>query len=222
MALLNRGKGTNWLDGFPWRLLRLGTSGGGHAFGVLSVWAWWERFTNWRYKVRPVGPDSFLLYSLSHYSDEARTLADGTELKQGDSIIELHFNNPHVTRLISQNQFSPWKALRLSARDIGVLEEAVIGGQLGQVKAIHGVTLLASTGIRLGFEVHRLPHSRYWGLVRYFMVGLIALHHPEGWERASRTRETMWPGEMWLGIETMRRRAREKTSGAIRNEHRPD
>ncbi len=207
MALLKRRKGTNWLERFPWRLLRLGRSGGGSAVGVLSVWVWWERFTNWRFKVRPVGPDSFLLYSLSRYSGKDRVLADGTRLHRGDSIIELHFNNPYITRLIGENRFTPWKGLRLAARDISILEERVASGSLGQVKAMHGVTLFAAMGHRLGFEVYRLPHSPYWGLVRYFMVGLIALYHPKGWEHASRTRETLWPGEMWLGTETMRQRS---------------
>ncbi len=123
--------------------------------------------------------------------------------------IELHFNNPHITRLISQNQLTPWRAIRLASHDIGILEEAVIDGPLNQVKAIHAITLFASTGNRLGFEVHTLPHTLNWALVRYFMVGLIALHHPDGWKHAARTRQTMWPGEMWLGIESIRKRAAE-------------
>ncbi|MGA7673340.1 MAG: hypothetical protein WBW04_23195 [Nitrolancea sp.] len=202
----------NWLNRFPWRLLRLGRSGSGRAFGVLSVWVWWERFTNWRFKVKPVGPDSFLLYSLSHYSDSERTLADGTSLHSGDPILELHFNNPQITRLISRNQFTPWKALKLAGHDIGILEEAVASGPLNQVKAIHAITLFASSGERLGFEVHELPHTASWALVRYFMVGLIALYHPDGWKQAARTRQTMWPGEMWMGIETIKRRAQMDTT----------
>lgn len=207
MALLNRDKTKNWLDRFPWRLLRLGSSGSGHAFGVLSVWVWWERFTNWRYNVHPVGPDSFLLYSVSHYSGEDRTLADGTHLRRGDELIEIHFNNPFITKLIAQNQFTPWKGLRLAAHDVHILEERILAGTLGQAKAIHAITLFAATGNRLGFEVHRMPHTPYWGLVRYFMIGLIALYHPDGWAHASKMRSSMWPGEMWLGIQSIRHRA---------------
>ncbi len=144
-------------------------------------------------------------------------LADGTTLRRGDSIIELHFNNPYITRLISQNQFTPWRAVRLASHDIGILEEAIASGPLNQVKAIHAITLFASTGNRLGFEVHTLPHTFGWALVRYFMVGLIALYHPDGWEHAARTRKTMWPGEMWLGIESIRKRAAEMKREQIKS-----
>jgi YkoP-like protein len=207
MALLGRNRERNWLNRFPWSLLRLGRSGGGRAFGVISVWVWWERFTNWRARVRPVNPESFLSYAPSHYGGKERTLGDGTVLHKGDRIIELHFNNAFITRMIVDGRFTPWRALRLAARDIEVLQRRVVAGDLGDVRALHAITLFASTGTRIGMEVRPLPHSPYWGLVRYFMVGLIALHHPDGWKHASRSRESMWPGELWLGIETMRRRA---------------
>ena len=216
MALLIGEERGGGLNRFPWRLLRLGRSGSGRAVGVLSVWVWWERFTNWRFKVRPIGPNSFLLYSLSHYSESERTLADGTVLHPGDPIIELHFNNPQVTQLISQNRFTPWRAIKLAGQDIQVLEEAILGGPLNHIKAIHAVTLFASAGTRLGFEVHTLPQTFNWALVRYFMVGLIALYHPDGSKHAARTRQTMWPGEMWMGIESIKRRAEgEKPSKSV-------
>lgn len=207
MALLGRKRDDDWLDRFPWSLLRLGRSGGGHAWGVLSVWLWWERFTNWRAKVRPISPDSFLCYAMSHYSGKDRALGDGTVLRKGDTIIELHFNNAFITRLIVEGRFTPWRGLRLAARDIDVLQRRVVAGELGDVRALHAITLFAPTGARIGMELRRLPHTPYWGLVRYFMVGLIALHHPEGWKHASRSSASMWPGELWLGIASMRRRA---------------
>jgi hypothetical protein len=206
MALLGRKREGNWLDRFPWSLLRLGRSGAGRAFGVLSVWVWWERFTNWRAKVRPLNPESFLSYAPSHYSGKDRTLADGTALRKGDAIIELHFNNASITRMIVEGRFTPWRALRLAQSDIDLLQRKVVAGELGDVRAFHAITLFAPLASRIGMEVGQLPRTPYWGLVRYFMVGLIALHHPDGWKHASRSSASMWPGELWLGIETMHRR----------------
>ncbi len=213
MALLNKKQDEKlWLDRFPWRLMRFGQSGGGKARGPLQVWIWWERFTNWRDKVRPIGLGSFLRYSVAHYSGKDRVLKDGTLVRHGDAIIMLHYNNPLITQMIAQNQFTPWRALRLAARDIQVLEEAVLQGNLGDVKAMYGVSLLAATGPRLDFETRILPHSPYWSLVRYFMIGMIALYHPDGWKHASRTRESVWPAEFWLGLETIKQHAAQKST----------
>lgn len=193
----------------------MGSSGSGRARGVLQVWVWWERFTNWREKVRPVGPNSFLRYSTSHYSGKDRILADGTTVRHGETIIELHFNNPYIAEMIVNGEFTPWRGMRLAARDIAVLEAAIMGGNLPDVRAIHAVTLFAAVGPRLGFELRPLPHSPYWALVRYFMVGLIALYHPDGWKHARRTRATLWPSEIWLGINTIRQRGESHAEAVV-------
>lgn len=195
-----------WFDRFPWNLLRIGRSGGGHAFGPLTVWVWWERYTNWREKVQEIGPDHFLKYSISHYSGDDRVLADGTELRKGDPIILLHYNNVYITSLIAKDQFSPWKGLRMAGLDINWLEERVVRGDLGHVRAMYGITLFVATGPRLGMETNLMPHTFHARLVRYFMIGMIALYHPKGWKHAAKTGADLWPAEVWIGLETMKQK----------------
>ncbi len=204
MALLDEKDERGWFDRFPWNLLRLGRSGGGRAFGPLTVWIWWEKYTNWREKVQEIGPDHFLRYAVSHYAGHDRVLKDGTKLRKGDPLIMLHFNNPYIARLIATDQFSSWRALRMAGQDIHTLADRVVRGDLQQARALYGVTLFAATGTRLGMETHPLPHTFHVKLVRYFMIGMIALYHPKGWRHAAKTGEHLWPGELWIGLETMK------------------
>ncbi len=232
MAVLDEDDERGWFDRFPWNLLRLGRSGGGKALGPLTVWVWWEKYTNWREKVQEIGPDHFLKFAVSHYSGHDRVLEDGTRLRKGDPILVLHFNNPYITRMIAADQFSPWKVLRLAAQDIHLLEDRVIRGDLRQVRAMYGITLFAETGSRLGMETHLVPHTFHAKLVRYFMIGMIALYHPNGWKHAAKTGENLWPNEVWIGLETMKQqiarldakkqRASSELSDAAGDQHAPD
>lgn len=199
VAVLSTGtKRRRGLRGFPWLLLRLGRAGGGHAFGVLSVWLGWERLTTWWWRLRSVRRGGVLRYSVTRHRSGTVRLSDGTAILPGDTILELHLDNPGLVRLVAADRWSPWAVLRLVAQDLDHLAAMVEDGEVGPVKAVHGITLFASAGRRLGFEVRPLPRTWRWGLVRFFLVGLLAVYHAEGWHRAARLTQDLWPGEVWM------------------------
>jgi len=183
-------------------LLRLGGGGGGKATGVLKVWLWWEGLTTWWWRLRPVRPGGILRYQRTRYRGQPRTLADGTELRPGDVILELHFANRVLAQTDSRN---PWQVLRALAEDLNLLAQQSAEGELGEVKALHGVTLFARPGQRLGFEFRPLPDTWYTRLMRFFFVGLLLVYHPRGWSGLTRPPDTLWPGEVWLGKNTLAR-----------------
>lgn len=210
MALLNRRqKGSQaGLRGFPWFLLRLGRAGGGRAIGTLSVWLWWERFTYWRWNIRAVQPGGLLNYCVDHHKGRTIILNDGTVVRPGDRIVEVHLNNQLLTQMAAADDFNTWDGLRQAKRELVPLTRWILAGELGDVRAIHGITLFSGAFSRVGLEERALPRTPTWGLVRFFMVGLLIVYHPEGWKRVSALNEAeIWPGELWLGIETLRQRA---------------
>lgn len=184
-----------------WELLRLGWARGGRAVGVLGVWIWWERFLGWRQRIRPVRPGAVLRYSVARHRGPRVVLGDGAIIDRGDPIVELHFDNRHLVELAGARTTS-WGLLRLGREDLAALQRLLSTGELGPVKALHGVTLFAAAGRRLGFDTRPLRRSRYRALQRFFMAGLVMLYHPAGWEAVQRQGDR-WPGEVWMSLNAL-------------------
>lgn len=179
-------------------MLRLGRAGGGRAVGVLSVWLGWERLTDWWWRLRTLRPGGIFRYRVATYRGRPVTLEDGSTIRPGDQIIDLHFDNRRLLQAAAAASSTPWNLMRMAREDLRTLAELVDAGALGEVRAVRGVTLFARAGRRLGFEVRPLPPTWYARLQRFFFVGLLAVYHPRGWQAAERLRERGWPGEVWM------------------------
>jgi peptidoglycan-N-acetylglucosamine deacetylase len=189
-----------------WSLLRLGWAKRGRAVGVLSVWVFVEHLTARLHRIRQLGPQAILRYALERYRGERVVLDDGTVIASGDQIIELHFDNHRLVEL-SQAGTSPWPFLQHARDDLAELERLLSSGAIANVKALHGLTLFAPAGMRLGFEVRSLPRTWRFALERFFLAGLVVLYHPAGWKAAAR-HAPRWPGEIWMSRATLARRYR--------------
>ena len=207
MALLTRHTG-RWLRGLPWLLLRLGRAGGGRAAGTLSFWVWYERWTLRHWHVQPIRPGGMLMVGASRHHGRPVRLADGAVIRSGDPIVELHIDNAYTGELLATGRLTPWRVLRTMDADMRVLAERVAAGEFPDARAVHAVSLFAEAGQRFGMEFRRLPRTPYWRLVRYFMVGLLVLHHPAGWERVAHLPESTWPGELWTSRAALLSRVR--------------
>jgi len=169
------------------RLLGFSRSGRGRAVGPLRVWLWWERLTTWWWRLRPVRPGGLLLYSVQVWKGPPVRLADGTEVRPGDRVAELHLHNALFPRRATD---SPWPHLATLRQDLDCLRDLLARDRL---VAAHGVTVFGEAARRLGFEVRPLPPSAWWRLVRFFLWGLRAVYHPT----ARGHRPPPWPVEVW-------------------------
>lgn len=165
---------------------------------MLAVWLGWERLTELVWRPRHVRPGGFFRYRIVHYRGPATVLADGTRIQPADPVVELHFDNRRLLALSLAGAQLPWDLLRLARLDLAELACKIARGELGEVRALVGITLFARAGRRLGFEVQPLPPTWYHRLQRFFFVGLIAVYHPLGWQMADRYRERAWPGRAWM------------------------
>ena len=121
-------------------------------------------------------------------------------------MVELHFDNAALMHSTSGATWNPWDTMERLNADLDRLAAQVAGGSLGSVRALHGVTLFATPGRRLGFEVHPVPHTLTWSLRRYFLIGLLPIYHRDGWREFDRMRRDRWPGELWMSVDTLLRR----------------
>jgi hypothetical protein len=181
-------------------LIERGNTGNGRAGGFLKVWLWWEHWYLWRHHVRPLTPTSAFMIEVRRHRGSTVALAGGIEVRPGDRIIELHLANHTVSGDATRRAWSPFQALAQTSADLALVGRLVDKGSLGPVRALHAVSLIAPALGRVGFEVRPLPATWHTRLLRFYMVGLLAVYHPRGWQGARRARDRAWPAEAWMGV----------------------
>jgi YkoP-like protein len=183
-----------------WALPRLSRAGNGRALGVLSIWIAWNRVLEWIWRPQALRPGGILRYRLAHHWGRPLTLKDGTDIAFGNRVVELHFDNGVLYQMAGAANWHPWETFERAAADLEALAHLVVSGQLGDVRALHGVTLFASPGRRLGFELHPVPHTWTWSVQRFYMISLLPIYHRDGWREFDHMRRNRWPAELWMSV----------------------
>lgn len=133
-------------------------------------------------------------------------LRDGTVIHSSDPLLELHFDNRRLLKRVGAAEWNPLQSMKLIDADLRRLHRLIESGDLPPVRALHGVTLYAAAGPRLGFELRPVPHTWSWALQRFYMIGLLPIYHPNGWVEVERMRRGRWPGELWMSRAALARR----------------
>jgi len=170
---------------------------------VLILWPVADKFLRTISQTRPVRADDsgIIRFNLHRYKGRTRVLNDGSEIKIGDTIIELHLNNAWFKRrrnlYLSASQ-SPPEFLGCFAQDLHILAQQISSGIFGDITALHGSTLLHVAARRLGFQVDELPDSLWKKGARFYMAGLMQIYHLRG-DVVLGLREKTWElKEVWL------------------------
>jgi hypothetical protein len=140
-------------------------------------------------------------FNLRHYKGPTRVLNDGSEVKTGDTIMELHLNSTWFKgrrNLNLNTSQSPWEILGCFAQDLHFLAQQVVSGRFGNITALHGITILHVAAGRLGFQIDELPDSLWNSGACFYMAGLMQVYHLRG-DGVSGLREKSWElKEVWL------------------------
>jgi hypothetical protein len=170
---------------------------------VLVLWPVVDRLLRVIYHIRPLKADDsgIIRFNLRHYKGPTKILNDGSEVKTGDAIIEIHLNNAWFKKRRKLNlraSQSPREFLGCFAQDLHLLAEQVASGTFGDITALHGSTILHVAARRLGFQVDELPDSLWKKGARFYMAGLMQVYHLRG-DEVSGLREKSWElKEAWL------------------------
>jgi len=163
------------------------------------------------WRVHPVRPGAVIQVGTSRYRGHNTRLADGTVVRRGDRILHLHLDNRFLAAVSTTGELKPWSLVELARLDLDCLAAEVASGQLGDVRAIRGVGLLAGATRRVGFEVRPLPHSLRWALIRHVLALVLASHHRAGAKDLDRG--VPWPAEAWMSSQTLLMRLKPKPAG---------
>lgn len=180
----------------------------GKAYGLFHFWILWERFTRWIWRLQPVPnlPHCLLEVRFIRYTGNAFVLPDGTHVRNGSPILELHFRNRAFLEV--GEHASAWEYVHLIAQSLSALASWMQRPNFpGQPLAIRGTTLLYRGAPRLGFVLRRRPKNVYTYLERFFMTGLLILYHQQGSARLLQgTTYGTYAQEVWMSRKELLRR----------------
>ena len=170
---------------------------------VLILWPVADRLLRVVQHIKPLRADDsgIIRYSVHRYKGSTRLLNDGSEVRRGDTVIEVHLNNAWFkqrrNRHLSASQ-SPREFLGCFAEGLRFLAQQVGNGVFGNIAAVHGITLLEVAARRLGFQVDGVPDSLWNKGARLYMAGLMEVYHLRG-NHVSGLKEKTWElKEVWL------------------------
>ena len=170
---------------------------------VLIFWPVVDRLLRVIYRIKPLkaNDSGIIRFNLRHYKGAAKILNDGSEVKTGDIIIELHLNNAWFKKRRELNlkaSQSPREILGCFAKDLRLLAQQVASGTFGNITALHGSTILHVGARRLGFQIEELPDSLWKKGARFYMAGLMQVYHLRGDEMSGLREKPRELKEAWI------------------------
>ncbi|MFC2019195.1 hypothetical protein ACFLU4_04470 [Chloroflexota bacterium] len=176
------------------------------------LWLVLQKLIRVFYRVKFLRDDGngIICIKLRRYSACPVTLDDGTEIKAGDRIIELHLNNTWFKKRRKLKQIKasslPWEAFHCFAQDLSFLARQIADGMFDRVTALHGVTLLHGVARRLGFQVDELPDTLWKKGVEFYIGGLMQIYYLGVTERFKTTGRPLELKGVWLSRADLLRR----------------
>jgi hypothetical protein len=165
---------------------------------VLFLWP----FIDWIFiKIHHIellaGGSSIMSIEIRHYKGQAITLADRSEIKPGDTILEVHLNNKwfkQKRQSTTDTHHLIHESFTHFIEDLNILSGQIQSGILPDVTAIHGNTHLGIAASRMGFQVFALPDTTWRKWAQFYLAGLIQVYGPR------QTRSYRFPEikEVWL------------------------
>jgi peptidoglycan/xylan/chitin deacetylase (PgdA/CDA1 family) len=165
---------------------------------LVGLWLAWEQVFQALFQLKTINPaDPFMHYRMRKYQGEPVELGDGSQLRKGDKIIELHIDNRQLFELGIHSRSSAQLAIRMIRRmqaGLPMLAEVIANDvNLAQAKALYGVSMINRGPEKFGFSVHDLPDGLFARSTKFYLKILLSVIHPDGGARLKERSEVLVP-----------------------------
>ncbi|USB34321.1 polysaccharide deacetylase family protein [Paenibacillus sp. YPG26] len=165
---------------------------------VVFLWLLWEKIFHFVFQLKTTDKeDPIFHFRARTYHGNPVDMRDGSRLERGDQILELHFDNKKLFEIGSTSKSS----VQLAIHMIRAVEKALpelaryIAGhpELGQIKALYGVSMIHRGPEQFGFTVSDLPQGFFARSSTAYLKLLMSVIHPAGQQRLKRHSEQLIP-----------------------------
>jgi peptidoglycan-N-acetylglucosamine deacetylase len=165
------------------------------------ILAAWERADRRRRRVRPARPGALLGIEMRRHAGPALRLGDGTVIRSGDLVGELHLDNARVRAVVRSEG---WQGIAAARRDLAAVARWTARTPPARRPiAFHASTLLGPLAARAGFEVTPRPRSNRARLDEWFLRWLMARWSPDGRARLGRGHGQLREADCWLSASAL-------------------
>jgi hypothetical protein len=168
----------------------------------LSAWEVWEKFFAKLNHIQKIRPDGLFRLNAHRYHGPALELNDGTPVRPGDLVAEIHLSSRDA--LLLQLKYNSRVKVAIAARkalmqDLVCLAALLEQEQgLAEVKACYAITMLYHGARVLGFEDRELGNRVLRWLFTLGEGFLLVIYHPAGLSRLWQGRQDLTPRYIWM------------------------
>jgi len=153
--------------------------------------------------IKPLERDSVICIEVRRHRGHPIKLEGGCEVRRGDPVIKLHFNDAWIAEGLRSGSVSGMggfpRGLFYYFKDgLQLLATEVADGKYGGIVAVYGWTTFHAHASRLGFQVIDLPNTLRIKLARLHIGALMQSHHIPWLKKHVTSRKSVKVKAVWL------------------------
>jgi hypothetical protein len=153
--------------------------------------------------VKPLGKNGIMCVEVRRHKGRPIKLEDGCEVRPGDPVIKLHFNDAWINEKRRSSSESgsrvfPRGFVSYSKEALQVLAAEVTDDKYGSIVAVYGWTAFYAHARRLGFQVIDLPNTLRIRLARLHVTALLRSQSIPWLKRCSASRKSVEVKAVWF------------------------
>ncbi|WP_256208689.1 polysaccharide deacetylase family protein [Paenibacillus sp. CF384] len=154
---------------------------------LIACWMGWEQVFHVLFRVKSGGEGSIFHIRLVPYPGQTLELSDGRRIEHKDPVIELHFDNHKLLRMMTESRSMMHVAIMLIRevqKGMPKLAQQLVGNkEYEHAKGLYGVSMINRGAEQFGFSVLPIPKGLFDYSTRLYLKLLLRVLHPSGKKR---------------------------------------
>ncbi|MFD2612637.1 polysaccharide deacetylase family protein [Paenibacillus gansuensis] len=182
---------------------------------LIILWLGWEKVFHVLARLDTLDTEEPIFHIRKRtYSGAPVDLRDGQRIVNGDTYVELHFDNRRLKEFSEQSRSS----VHLAIQFIRAVEKALpyMASRLASdpkyrsAKAMLGISMIHRGSEHLGFDVKDMPDGLFARATKVYLRFLLSVLHPQGTKRIaggkekSRSNESLMPKMIWMSADVLK------------------
>jgi peptidoglycan/xylan/chitin deacetylase (PgdA/CDA1 family) len=191
---------------------------------LLFVWMKWEKAFHLVFRVKPIDAQNrFLHVRVRVYRGETIRLSDGEEIRRGDRIVELHFDNGLLYAMATGSRSSVQLAIKMIRATEQLMPKMLRyilqHPRYPDIKGVYGVSLIHRGAKQFGFTLENLPKGVLSFFTSVYLRILLLVLHPAGKRRLQTNPHQLIPKTIAMSTKELLRRYKREIENPSRVEH---